>query len=141
MRKCWVICDNKRYAINRIVRVSLQSVSTIPLVLISLISFVLVLTLCKQTVMIPLTAYLLLSHITQHFLTFLISYAAILTYYFPPVAVGKFSNNHRSSPTDAILTFVTFWLKHNYPSPRLLTTLIYHWDPFAVNKIVPLAHT
>ena len=27
MRKCWVICNDKRYAVNRVVTVSLQSVS------------------------------------------------------------------------------------------------------------------
>ena len=68
----------------------------------------LALTLCKLTVTTLLTAYLLSLHITQHFLTSLIYYANILTYYFPPTVAGTFLNTHLSSLTDALPTFTTF---------------------------------
>ena len=60
------------------------------------------------TVTIPLTACLLLLHITHHFLTSLISYVNIFIYYFPLNAAGKFLSTHPSSPTDVLLTFATF---------------------------------
>ena len=60
------------------------------------------------TVTIPLTACLLLLHITHHFLTFLISYVNIFIYYFPLNAAGKFLSTHPSSLTDVPLTFAIF---------------------------------
>ena len=60
------------------------------------------------TVTIPLTACLLLLHITHHFLTSLISYVNIFIYYFPLNAARKFLSTHPSSLTDVLLTFATF---------------------------------
>ena len=54
------------------------------------------------TVTIPLTAYLLLLHITHHVLTFLTSYVNIFIYYFPLNAAGKFLSTHPSSLTDVL---------------------------------------
>ena len=60
------------------------------------------------TVTTPLTACLLLLHITHHFLAFLISYVSISIYYFPLNAAGKFLSTHPSSLTDVLLFFTTF---------------------------------
>jgi len=76
-----------------------------------------------------------------HFLTFIISYVNILTYYFPPTAAANFLNTHPSSPADALLTFVTFQFKLNYPLSRLLITLVYNPPHFAVDKIKLLVLT
>ena len=59
----------------------------------------------------------------------------LLSYYFPPTAAGKSINTHQSSPTDALLTFATFYLQPNYPLSRLLITLVYHRAHFVVDKI------
>ena len=77
------------------VTLSLTQNSNVLLIFLALKLYVL-------TVKTPLTAYLLLLHITHHFLTFLISYVNISIYYFPLNAAGKFFSTHPSSLTDVL---------------------------------------
>lgn len=62
---------------------------------------------------LPHIFYILRKHFnrllfSQHFLTFPISCANILTDYFPPAVAWRFLNTHLSSPTDVLLTFSPF---------------------------------
>ena len=98
----------------------------------------LVLTRCRLNLKFLTMLYHLLSHITQHFHAFLISYANILTSY-TPLTVAKTSlSNRLLLLTDVALIFVTFQLKHNYP---LSPPIIFRQAPSAVDRIVPVVHT
>ena len=98
----------------------------------------LVLTRCRLNLKFLTMLYHLLSHITQHFHAFLISYANILTSY-TPLTVAKTSlSNRLLLLTDVALIFVTFQLKHNYP---LSPPIIFRQAPSTVDRIVPVVHT
>ena len=89
------------------------------------------------TVTIPLTAYLLLLHITHHFLTFL----NILHNHFHILLSSKCCREVFKHPP--IVTYrgtsnLCGILKLSCPLSRFLTTLVYHLDLSAVDKIALL---